>query len=144
MRNTIMLLAISLLVSNCKRQPKNTDEVVETFFNYAKNGDYEKAESLLWQKLRNDPEGEIYHLKRLHDLLVQYGIPEKKNWKITFDTTGEIVKMKIYTIELYKKFNQKKNRDEGDVIDFTFDYEQSHIGDSIMFFNLHPLWLENN
>lgn len=75
---------------------------------------------------------------------MEHGIPTKDKWKISYDTTHEILKMKKYSIEIYKEFNQKEKRDKGAVIDFTFDYERTHTGDSIMWFNLHSLWKDNN
>jgi len=135
-----LLFALILFGFQCNRQSKNTDEVIDFFFHYVKNGEYEKIESLRSQVFTNDPEGDKFHFARLHNLLIEHGIPSKDNWKIRYDTTHEILKMKIYSIVIYKEFDQKRKRDEGAVIDFTFDYERTHTGDSIMFYNLHSLW----
>ena len=126
----------------CNRQPKNTDEVVAAFLNDVKNGDYDNARSLRCKVLGIDTLREKQDIQRLHALLTDHGIPTKDKWKITYDTTHEILKMKMYSVEIYKEHNH--GRDEGYDIDFTFDYSRMHIGDSIMNLNLHQLWLDNN
>ena len=141
---TLLLLALMLLGFKCNRQPKNTDEVVAAFLNYVKDGDYDNARSLRCKVLRTDTLRENHDMKRLHSLLTDHGIPAKDKWKISYDTTGDILKTKMYSIEIYKEFNSNRHKNEGAVLDFTFDYSRIHIGDSIMNLNLHSLWLDNN
>ena len=138
------LFTVMLFGFKCNRRPKNTDEVVAAFFYYVKNGEYDKIESLRSQVFSKDPEGDRHYLSLLHDQLIQHGIPAKDSWEIKYDTTHEILKLKKYVIVIYKEFNQKEKRDNGFVMDFTFDYERSHTGDSIMFFNYHHLWADHN
>ncbi len=140
----VVLLAMSIMAFSCARQPKNTDEVVETFFYCVKNGDYDKIKSLRAQCFVNDTEGDNIKLKLLHDYLAENGIPTKDKWKISYDTNRRILKTKMYAVEIYRKYDQKEKRNKGAVIDFTFDYERTHTRDSIMWFNLHSLWNENN
>ena len=135
----LFVLGVLFISLGCKPQQNNIEDVSIKFFDYVKKGDYNGAKSLCAQHFRQgNSVNDNSSLEQIHDALDVHNIPPKDKWRVKYDTIG-IFKTKTYTIEIYRNDSSKRPK-SGLAVDLSFDYTRNYTGDSIIFFNPHPIW----
>jgi hypothetical protein len=100
----IVIFLLTGSLSKCKSTDTSNNLVSKKFIEYIKNENYDKARSLFCKKMDEfNPQYTNANLRKTHDLLMKYDIPSEDKWHVEYDTSRGPLKIKKYTIPIYKE-----------------------------------------